>query len=235
MPNTMVVDLSHWNVVPSSLKPAREAGVVGIIHKMTEGMGGVDATADNRKYLANQAGLEWGLYHFLRPGDMVAQANHFIDNANLANVLDSDTLVAADYEDANVSLAQLQQFMTTLEELTGRQPVLYSGHVLKDKGGGNAQPSLKKYRLWLAQYASKPTLPSGWSKYWLWQWTDNGTIPGIDPPTDCNDYQGSTDQLLSEWAGWGDVQPQPEPTPETITIRVIVPPNVVVEVEETGE
>ena len=239
MPNTMVVDLSHWNTIPSSLVPAKNAGVFGVIHKMTEGMGGIDATADNRYFLANDAGLLWGLYHFLRPGNMANQAKHFIDSAMNAGCFDDHTLLAADHEDPEVSLADLEAFLQKVEELSGRVPVIYSGHVLKDQGGANARPGLNKYRLWLAQYTSgNPTLPAGFTKYWIWQWTDKGTVPGINPPTDCNQYQGSSDDLIEEWPG-SSVEPQPEPEPEPepkpITIRVVVPPGVTVKVIEAVE
>lgn len=237
MPNKMVIDLSHYNTIPSSLQPAKDAGVVGVIHKMTEGMGGVDAKVGARKFMADQAGLKWGLYHFLRPGNMIDQAHYFIGQANTASVLSPGTLLAADYEDERVSLADLQQFLTTVEDITGAVPVIYSGHVLKDKGGSKNQPSLTQYRLWLAQYTSgPPTLPYGWYKYWIWQWTDKGNVPGINPPVDCNDYQGTADELLDTWSGAFTPQPEPEPAPKPPTpiVRIIVPTGTKVVVEEQG-
>ena len=36
-------------------------------------------------------------------------------------------------------------------------------------------------RLWIANYNNPPTppLPVGWTKYFMWQYTDSGTIAGI--------------------------------------------------------
>jgi GH25 family lysozyme M1 (1,4-beta-N-acetylmuramidase) len=223
------IDLSHHNSIPSSLQAAADAGIVGVIHKCTEGTTHVDDKADARWYLAKEAGLMWGLYHFVRPGSMEAQVDFFLENA--AEISDENTLLALDWEDTGVSLDDAVEFMALVEQRTGRAPVLYSGHVLKEALGGSADPRLSQYRLWLAQYASAPTLPPGWDQYWGWQYTDQGSVPGITPPTDVNAYPGSADGLIASWSGAGeDVEPGPEPEPEGIEILVIVPPGVDVKV-----
>lgn len=223
------IDLSHHNAIPSSLQPAADAGIVGVIHKCTEGISHVDDKADARWYLAKEAGLMWGLYHFVRPGSMAAQVDFFLENA--AEISDENTLLALDWEDAGVSLDDAVEFMALVEQRTGRAPVLYSGHILKEALDGSADPRLSQYRLWLAQYSSSPTLPPGWDEYWGWQYTDNGSVPGVTPPTDLNAYTGSADDLISGWSGAGeDVEPGPEPGPEGIEILVIVPPGVDVKV-----
>jgi len=96
------IDLSHWQTIPQSLVPAREAGILGVIHKMTEGSGYVDDKADNRYYLAQEAGLLWGLYHFVQPGDMAQQVDHFLHSA--APYSDENTLFVLDWEVSSVSL-----------------------------------------------------------------------------------------------------------------------------------
>lgn len=222
MPNSKVIDLSHWNTIPQSLIPASQHGVLGCIHKMTEGMGGVDDKCDGRYALSMDAGLHWGVYHFLRPGDMEAQAEWFINSAYNMGVFDDKTLLAADHEDAGVSLDDLYKFLIAVEQIAGRSPVIYSGHVLKDQLKGKAQDRFKRFRLWLAQYTSgTPTLPPGWSKYWIWQWTDKGSVPGINPPTDCNDYQGTAEALSMEWAGTngGGIEP-PVPAKPKVVVTV---------------
>ena len=50
---------------------------IGCIHKLTEGSSYTDDHADARHYLATSAGMAWGLYHFLRPGNMEQQAEFF--------------------------------------------------------------------------------------------------------------------------------------------------------------
>lgn len=221
MPTPMVIDLSHHNVVPESFAATKAAGIVGIIHKATEGTSYVDDKVEARRYLAMQAGLLWGVYHFVRPGSMSDQVEHFLRNAPA----DQNSLYALDHEDPAVSLAQAQEFMELVEAATGLAPVLYSGHVLKKQlGGRDPGPALTRFRLWLAHYtASEPTLPPGWADYYLWQWTDQGSIPGVNPPTDLNAAKLSASELAASWSG-GTVEPipplEPEPAPQTINLRV---------------
>lgn len=223
------IDISHHQTIPSSLKPAKEAGIVGVIHKATEGTSYVDAKLEARWYLAKDAGLLWGAYHFVRPGSMVDQVQHFLDT--IAGCSDEQTLLCLDWEDAGVSLDEAVEFMALLEQRTGRAPVLYSGHILKEALDGSADPRISQYRLWLAQYSSSPTLPPGWDQYWGWQYTDQGQVPGVAPPTDLNAYPGTVDGLIASWSGAGeDVYPGPEPEPAGVEILVIVPPGIDVKV-----
>lgn len=202
MPGHQVIDLSHWNTIPESLRPAREAGVRGVIHKATEGATSVDAKYGARRYLARQAALRWGAYHFLRPGDMLDQARAFIDYAQP----DERTLLAADHEDNRVSLADLATWLDEVERLVEIRPIIYSSHVLKEQLAGSRHDRLNgdHYRLWLAQYGPEAELPPGWDSYFLWQWTQSGSIAGVTPPTDLNDYQGTTEELVKAWTGGND-------------------------------
>lgn len=226
MPRAVVIDLSHHNTIPESLQAAADAGIMGVIHKATEGTSYIDSKVQARYRLAKDAGMLWGIYHFLRPGSMDLQAANFVDQARALGVLDADTLVAADHEDAGVSLDDLVDFLAVVADMTKRAPVIYSGHVLKDQLKGEADYRLNQYRLWLAQYTSgTPTVPPGWPHYWLWQYTDKGSVPGVNPPTDLNDYIGG--ELAREWSG--STGPTPQPT-ERPTVTVIVKGDVEVKV-----
>jgi len=204
MPTPAVIDLSHWQTIPSSLVPAREAGIVGLIHKGTEGASYVDDKLEARAHLAREAGLLCGVYHFLRPGDMVQQATHFVNTVRPG--LDGSLLVAADHEDPGVSLDDLAVFLEIVEDLAVRSPVIYSGHVLKEQLAAKPEYEflVHDYRLWLCHYTTgAPVLPPGCDRYWLWQYTDTGTCPGVDPPTDLNAIHPdmSMDIFRLSWSG----------------------------------
>lgn len=211
--NHKVIDISHWQTIPSSLIPAKESGVLGVIHKATEGAGGYDDKYPARRFLAREAGLLFGAYHFLRPGSMADQARIFVEYCDPQPW----TLLAADHEDERVSLDDLVEWLAAVETLIGIRPVIYSGHVLKEQLGGQRHPVLNEqnFPLWLAQYSSEPELPAGWSAAWLWQWTDRGEVPGIDPPTDLNHYAGDDRDLIRSWVAdainWTPPGPAPEP------------------------
>jgi lysozyme len=210
MPTPVVIDLSHHNTIPQSLLDTAAAGIVGVIHKATEGTGFVDSKVKARNSLAREAGMLWGVYHFLRPGgSMLQQVNHFLSNSPQ----DQNTLFVADHEDAGVSLDDLAEFLSILEDKTGVLPVIYSGHVLKDQLGGNVDARFTKYRLWLCHYTTgTPVLPPGFQNYWLWQYTDKGSIPGVNSPVDLNAAGVPLNELIAGWAG-GEAPPQPEPEP----------------------
>lgn len=244
-PATRVIDLSHWNTVPDTLEATAMAGVWGMIHKCTEGKTVADDKYEARKYLAAQAGMLFGAYHFLRPGDMRMQAMFFVDTAKLGEGSGSGgakILLAADHEDRRVSLKDLARFLENVELLSGRLPVIYSGHVLKEQiaaAGGMAAVAglgLARYPLWLAQYGPAAVVPPGWPGWWLWQFTDKGIVPGVAGDCDCNAYAGERGDLTLEWVvesvlGAGSV---PDDADE-IVVRVSVPPGVrVVVTEEDG-
>lgn len=195
--NPRVIDLSHHNTVSPDLKGAAAAGVIAVIHKMTEGTSMVDEKAKSRKFLADDAGLKFGLYHFLHAGDMKAQAQFFFNKAQ--GIADDNTLWACDFEVPNVKLSQVADFMEALAALTGKPPVLYSGSFLKDAiGRGESAAELVQYRLWLCHYYGPSyKLPKGWEKYWLWQYSDKGTVPGTDVgKTDVNYFEGEDSDLI---------------------------------------
>jgi lysozyme len=240
-----VIDISHWQTVDPGFEPAKREGIVGVIHKLTEGSSYVDDTVDARAFLAREAGLLFGVYHFVRPGNMKSQAEFFVNTADKLNLDENGALLyALDHEDPGVSLKQALDFLLAVEELTGKSPVLYSGHVLKEQlADGCEDPRIYNYRLWLAQYSSSPELPKGYDVYWLWQYTDQGQLPGIAPAVDLNQYFGDrVDDLIEEWAGGFEPEPDPGPVPvpglmytTTITIVSDSPIGVHVKHQERGE
>lgn len=196
-----VIDLSHHNTIAKDLVPARDAGVLGVIHKLTEGRGGVDEKVQARYAMAKEAGLLWGVYHFLRPDQVDKQAGFFLAKAEKLGVIDDNTLVACDFEVDGISLNEVLKFQQAVESATGRIPALYSGHTLKELGGCHALPPLARYRLWLSQYGPKAVLPNGYDKYWLWQFSESGKIPGVGGNVDLNHFDGTDDELAAQWSG----------------------------------
>lgn len=206
MPTAMVIDLSHHNATVNFPR-MRAAGIVGVIHKATQGTGFVDSAYAVRQQPALDAGLLWGAYHFGTGDDVDLQVAHFIGTVGADNA----TLLVLDFErnttppGNSMSLAQAQQFLTAVESQTGRKPVLYTGTFLTDVAGSAAIPSLAPYRVWWARYASTPHLHATWPNYWLWQYSDgvngpdNKVVDGASP-CDCNTFNGSEADLRANWA-----------------------------------
>jgi hypothetical protein len=115
-----------------------------------------------------------------------------------------------------VSLDDLKTFLREVKRLTGKSPIVYSGHVLKGQLGDSHDSELSQYRLWLAQYTSgapswpKATFPHGGGS----GNTQSMVIAAAFPATakgnlDLNKYDGTKRQLINEWRE--EVPAKPEP------------------------
>jgi lysozyme len=206
MPNFKVIDMSHFNP-PADFTKAKAGGVVGVIHKATQGTGFVDPMYGQRVGPAKAAGLLWGAYHFGTGDDVNAQVAKYLSVVNPG----PDTLVALDFEqntvpgETSMTLAQAKAFLQAVEAKIGRKAVLYGGAYMKEHLSGSSDPYFAAHRLWWAQYSNAPTLPPVWASYWLWQYSDGhhglgpNDVPGIGRP-DVDSYEGTDAQLAAEWA-----------------------------------
>jgi len=203
-----VVDIYHGDTVTDFAK-AKAFGIRGVIHKATEGGAIVDPAYATRRKMATGAGLLWGAYHFIRPGNASFQAQLFIETADP----DPQTLMALDHEDANVRLANARSFIEAAEAVLGRKLVLYSGFLIKEqivKATAEDIAFFAGRRLWLCHYTppgQSPTWPKPWDKPWLWQFTGDGygpqphAVPGVQDSMDVNSFDGTDDELAAAWAG----------------------------------
>lgn len=218
-----VVDLSHYDDL-QDINKVKAAGILGIVNKATESTTYVDSTFAVRRPVVLGAGLKYGAYHFIRPGDPIAQAKKF-----LAVVGDpTGLMLMLDWEVPQVSIANAKAWLQYVHDQVGRWPVLYSyAAMLKEMlGTKNSDPVLAQCKLWLAAYNNNPTWPTQiWPHPWLWQFTGDGNgngphqIPGIGLPgsrgIDVNAYEGGdahasdhTDaELLAEWADGAALAP----------------------------
>ena len=206
MPNALVVDISHHNDGPLDFVAAKAAGVVGVLCKATQGSGYKDPTYAPRQAAALAAGLRWGAYHFGTAADVDAQLANFMATVGQ----NADMVYAIDYEKneqntANtMSLAQARDFLAKLDQRIGRPAVIYGGRWMKDHLGSAPDPVLRAHRLWWAQYADAPSLPSTWAAAWLWQFTDGHHGPQPHAVTgigncDVNHFDGTSNALLAQW------------------------------------
>jgi lysozyme len=198
-----ILDISHHNGSVDFVK-LKAAGIVGVIHKATQGLGGIDPTYEDHHEQARAAGLLWGAYHFGTDSDGVQQAVQFLDV-----VKDDTTVLALDFEPnptgPSMSVEEARAFVTHVFQATGRFPGFYSGHYIKELLGSGKDEVLAKCWFWLAQYGPTAVVPANWSKWTLWQYTD-GAI-GPDPQTvngarfDRDTFNGTAQELQDFWAG----------------------------------
>ncbi len=216
--NPKVIDISHYDgVAGGGFQLARRFGIVGVIHKSSEGLGIVDSRYATRRASAVAAGMLWGCYHFIRSGNMKNQAEFFLRAASS----NDKTLVSLDYEVDNVNPSAAREFIELVESKIGRKVVLYSGNTIKEKLGSRHDPWWAERRLWLAQYATKWTVQASWRAPWLWQYTGDGVGPGphnvpgiiISGGCDISSYAGNDEQLRAQWVDDSSHVPVPAPVP----------------------
>lgn len=209
-----VIDISHHNPVESFAK-VRAAGVLGVIHKATQGVGNVDPTYRARRKQIEDAGLLHGAYHFNTGEPVKDQVGHFLEAAQPG----PKTVMVLDFEDnraSNMSLAQAVEFLTELDRALGRPAWIYSGNRIKSAIGhadAATRTFLAGHKLWLCEYGPRARLvddnarPLPWTKYTLWQFTGDGLGPqphSIDGVPvhglDINIYNGDPAELAANWA-----------------------------------
>ncbi|HKX26928.1 MAG TPA: glycoside hydrolase family 25 protein [Blastocatellia bacterium] len=183
-----------------------ETRVSAMIHKSTVGTSRIDPMYVSRRAEARRRGYLWGSYHWGEAGNPEAQAEFYIKTVDPGD----DELIALDLEDVNskalMNADEALIFIKKVKALTGRYPILYTNHLtakmLSAKYRGT---EFAKIPLWYARFKSDVTdFPTGlWPTYTLWQFSSEiryqKAIAGTERDIDVNVYNGTTDQLRSEW------------------------------------
>lgn len=201
-----VIDISHHNGKSLNFNTAKADGIVGVIHKASQGTTGRDPMYKTNRKKVHDAGLLWGAYHFATGSDGVQQAINFLDAVGdpqgVLMVLDLEPNPTG----PSMNLIEAHAFVTHVHDQTGRWPGLYSGHTIKELLGNNKDPLLANCWLWLAQYGPTAVVPANWPTWTMWQYTD-GAVGG-DPKSvkgighcDRDKFNGSEANLRKLWAG----------------------------------
>jgi len=197
-----VIDAYHNDDI--DIQMLANNGVVGIIHKATQGLTMRDDKFLARRLQARAMRMLVGAYHFADGSDPIKQAEAFLNFVNPT----SDELVALDWETNNSSQMTYEQacaFVQAVKNRLGRWPVIYGSNLLKEKITAT-DSVLFNCPLWLAQYANQPVLPRGWNDATLWQYTGDGQgpqnpkwFPGAGNQLDVNQFNGTISQLRNRW------------------------------------
>jgi lysozyme len=187
----------------------KAAGIDFAIARISDGSALDTQFATNWSGMKN-AGIVRGAYQYFEPGqDPTTQANIVV--SAVAMLGSGDLPVTADMETAGgqsaaTIVANLQTWMNAVKAGTGKQPMVYtaSGYWNGSVGGSSAFGSDP---LWVANWGvSCPGLPTGWSNWDFWQYSDTGTVNGISGNVDLDEFNGSLAQLQS-FAGGASMAP----------------------------
>jgi lysozyme len=202
--SNVIIDLSHHNQNLDFSQIKDPGGILGIIHKATQGTNYVDPTYETHKALAVDQGLLWGAYCFGTGADGIEQAQHFLDVVQP----DGQTLLVLDFEanphGPSMNLEEARGFVTHIKQVTGNWPVFYSGYYIKQLLGSNKDAILQLCPFWLAQYGPTAVVPANWQTWTLWQYTDGAAGPTPHDVTgaglcDRDYYNGDPSDLQDDW------------------------------------
>lgn len=190
-PPKMIIDISKWNWgKPIDFKKVSET-VDRIFIRAGNGLNKQDPFFLPAAKGCISQGISWGSYHFAQfTQDPVAQATKFVATVEQALVKPSLPLVL-DVETNDTSLPitakQLEDFC--LKFLRYVESKGYDTAIYMSPGFSWFLPighKLDSYKLWAADYTNPINKINGWSKPWLHQWTDKGSVPGITGAVDLN-------------------------------------------------
>jgi lysozyme len=183
------IDVSHhqgdidWSKIPKDK-------VKFAYIKSTEGGDFKDKKFQYNLEEALDNGFRAGAYHFFTLcRDGKTQARNFISSVPnnpklMPPVIDLEFVgncpVRPTKEDM---LKELENFTKLIENHYGKEPILYItyefyGEYLKDSG-------FSSYKFWVRDIFKKPNLAT-FPEWYIWQYADNGTLPGIDGRVDLN-------------------------------------------------
>ena len=197
------IDVSHWQGTIDWGK-VRGAGKKFAFIKASEHTSFVDDKYQSNRANAKAAGLKVGAYHFARPNlgttDAYAEADHFIETADWTS---GELRPVLDLEDTGgLSSSALQTwvkaFVQRIYERTGVRAIIYvSPSFWSGKMSNSRWFADNGYDvLWIAHWttASSPSVPAenwGGKSWTFWQYTSDGSVPGISGRVDLDRFNGT--------------------------------------------
>lgn len=210
-----LADLSDWNP-GANFEEYLAGGRPGVFIKATEGTGFVANTFAPYRAAAHAAGLTLvGLYHFARGGDAAAEAQHFLGTIG---TLAPGEVAVLDAEVPGLSAAWCREWLSAVEQATGRMPLLYCSWSY----WGDVLGSMTDCPLWIAAYHDlghddpRDSVPG----CVLWQYTDAASVPGVGSADD-SVFRGSLADLAA--LGGADSPAPPDPPKEPDVSKIAFP------------
>ncbi|HXG25885.1 MAG TPA: glycoside hydrolase family 25 protein [Candidatus Binatia bacterium] len=200
------IDVSHWQSWIDWAK-VTASGKSFVFAKATEGIGWKDASYDRNKAGAMAVGLKFGAYHFARPGrnNPVEEADWFVKVMGLQRGM---LLPVLDLEETGglgpTALTNwTKAWLKRVHERTGARAIIYTSpafwreHLNDSRWFADNGYAI----LWVAHWGvSKPSVMAdnwGGRSWTFWQYTSNGSVPGIDGRVDLNRYRFSTFEAVT--------------------------------------
>ena len=179
------IDVSHHNGDIDWAKLRSVEELLFVYVKATEGATHVDKNFKANTKGAAEAGYLIGSYHFFR---MTSSAHAQFENfcRAIGSVRKQDLIPMVDVETADKhSVAELQDslkvFMQLVKNHYGVFPMIYGTN---RSYNAYCAPDFNKYHLYIGRYGDKAPIVKGSGTYTIWQYSQQGELPGIPKPVD---------------------------------------------------
>ncbi|CAK8053662.1 GH25 family lysozyme [Eupransor demetentiae] len=203
LPNMDVVDISSYNGVlsVSDFQKMRQAGVTGIVIKITEYTTYKNPYAEQQIQNAQAAGMKVGVYHYswyTTPAEARAEADYFANYAAQLG-LPASTLMVDDLEDATTKTANVSQNAAAFNDELKADGFYNTGlytYTSYVNQTGLDMSYIGNDRVWMAQFPYEPSSSNlKNTQFAMWQWSSRATFPGVsgefDVSTDYNALAGT--------------------------------------------
>ena len=214
------IDVSYYqgDVNWQSMKAA---GVTFAFARATYGNTKVDPQFSTNWSAIKAAGIIRGTYHFyVSSDDPAAQASLFLSTVGSLGASDLPPVLDVEAGGGTTDLVNgVQEWLALVEQGLGRTPMIYTAPSFWNE---YMTSGFGSYPLWVAEYGvSAPKQTNGWSTWAFWQYSQSGSVGGIDP-VDLDYFNGSMSDLhafiLASAIGATPPAPQPpEPAPPAAT------------------
>lgn len=177
------IDVSGWQG-KIDFSQVKNSGIDFVYIKSSEGQNTVDSYFLRNYEEARSNGLNIGFYHYVRARtteEAILEAEHFANT--IAGTVPTCKL-AMDFENfGNLSISEINEiskvFLERVQELTNKEMIIYSN--TSSARTIFSWELANEYPLWVAQYyVNNPSDNGKWSVWEGFQYTDRGTVPGIN-------------------------------------------------------
>lgn len=188
------IDVSHHQGLVSWEDVAESKKIVFAIAKATGGETYTDPQFAFNWHGIRATGLVRGAYHFFYAvDDPQKQLDNYLSAVGSFKATDLPPLLDVEITDnvtTEVLVEGVLQWLQLAEQATKRTPILYSD--LSFAQQYFQDPRFSKYPLWTADYGpSVSNLPKPWQHWSIWQYSQNGTVDGVQGEVDLNKFYGN--------------------------------------------
>ncbi len=189
------IDVSRWQKEVDWMQ-VKEAGVTFAFVKATQGDFRLDPFFERNWEETRRHGIKRGAYHFFKPEAPVEdQIKLFTSTVTLAP---GDLPPVLDVEVAQKGMsprelrAKVKIWLEAVTKYYGVKPIIYTGQNFYRR---YLQGHFTEYHFWIARYSPVQPEIHHTDSWMFWQFTDRGSVAGINSDVDINFFAGDMDKL----------------------------------------